>query len=405
MKKMVHLALCLLFFLLPTTSLVPAPKTYATNTFVTKVVSWYQAITDTTIDDLVKILSGTGTEVVFRGYFKYWINPQNEFQVLHETIDAVKARMPWVQFIGGVTASAFYPGDHWPNGTLVSSEEMKQMLLVLPNGAFVRHREDPDHYVYDITKPLARQFILSYAYSVVDAGFDSIWFDEVNYVQDCPTLTYAAAWHEMVSAVKSYAMTKYGKQVDMSMNGDSLHTIGSDKVKCVWPYQDFLTVSMNMETVKSGTMRDDWAAYKAQVMQVYGYLPTILYFIDYNPLVTLASQPTNTQIKLLNLFYDTSVKEQVIPIFPLHYGTAYDAQLEGTYDTIKQLAATISTVHTITTTTTATETSTETTAITTTTTGTARLGSATPLDLVLLTAVVVMAAAFAVSRRRRAQPK
>jgi len=379
---------------LPTTAI---PQTNSVDISNGKVVSFYQSILDSSIDGMIRVLSDTGTEIVFRGYFKYRGASPSEFQQLRETIDGVKARLPWVQFIGGITASAFNPGDYWPNGTRVSAEQLKQILWLLPSGAFAHHYEDLDMYVMDITKPLARQFILAYAYKLVDAGFDSLWFDEVTYIpwilneQDNPNPNYVAAWHQMVAAVKDYALTKYNKTLLVSMNGDWLKTSGA---RTPWPYQDFLTVSVNLDTVKSGKMQDDWAAYKAQVKRVYGYTPTILYFIDYTPLVALASQPTTAQIKLLKLFYETSIREQVIPVFPLHYGLTYDAKWQGTYDTIKQLAGTISTVHTLT--------SVYTSTTTVTTTMPAKTSPpVTALDLGLVALVIAMGIALAVLKRNK----
>ena len=403
MKKLARVAFCVLIFLLSTIGEVPAPKVHAANTmFAGKVVSWYQRVTDTAIDDLVGVLSDTGTEIVFRGYFKYWITPEYEFPELTAVIAAVKTTLPWVQFIGGVSASAFQPGDYWPNGTHVTADQMKQMLWILPNGTYAHHIEDPQLYVLDIAKPLARQFVISYSYKMIDAGFDMLWFDEINYIQDRPIEPYLTAWHEIASSVKDYAMSKYGRILPVSINGDALYLIGSEDTKSVWPYQDFLTVSIRKDTVRTGKMLDDWASYKAEVMQVYGMLPPILYFIDNDKLDVLASQSTSTQIKLLELWYDTAVREQVTPVFTLHYGDTYDALREGTYDAMKELTNSISTVHTVTTTYSVPFISTTTTTTTATITETRTPGLfQNPFDVALVVVVGVLGLAVIVLMFRK----
>jgi len=88
----------------------------------------------------------------------------------------------------------------------------------------------------------------------------------------------------------------------------------------------------------------------------------------------------------------------VIPVFPLHYGFTYDAKLQGTYDTIEQLAGTISTVHTLT----SVYTSTSLSTTTVTTTMPAKTSSpVTALDLGLVALVIAMGIALAVLKRNK----
>ena len=415
-----RLTLSLVFLALATLSVIPPSHSHANSSYTAgarKVGSLYEEIADTNIDELIHRLSDTGTEIVFRGYFKYWIVPPYRFELVRESIATVKARLRWVEFIGGISASAFVPGDHWPNGTYVSPDEKRQMLWMLPNGTFAHHIEDTQLYVLDISKPMARQFILAYSYNLLDLGFDSIWFDEPDYVPhesdvygiplQTPYSDYVAAWHEIVTAVKVYGLTKYGEQVPVSMNGDWMKTIGSGRVKPVWPYQDYLTVSVNIDTINSGEMRDDWTAYKAEVTRVYGYLPQIFYFMDDGPLVALAFKSTSAQIKLIRLFDKTAAQEQVSPIYPLHLGFTYDAEWEGTYDTIRQLANNISTVHTVTTTYSVPFISTTTTTTTATTTESKTptlLENPFELALVVVVGVLGLAVIVLIFRKRDRKP-
>jgi len=89
---------------------------------------------------------------------------------------------------------------------------MKQILWILPNGAFAHHNYGPDMYVMDITRRLTRQFILAYAYKLVDAGFDSLWFDQVTYIpgilndQDNPNPNFGGMASDRRQGLRPYKL-------------------------------------------------------------------------------------------------------------------------------------------------------------------------------------------------------
>jgi len=310
-----------------------------------RVVSLYESILGTDVDTLIRILSETRTDTVFRAYFRWNPDTPSTYSKLQSVVSNIHASLPQVTLMGGLTAAAFTPVDHWPNGATLSAEEVRNIAWTLPNGETARHVTDPSKYVFDITKPLARQFILAYAYQLVDAGFGSLFFDEVNYIPyhgRQANAPYVNAWQQIASSLKNYALTKHGKTLPVAMNGGW---------STVWPCQDFITVSVSMATMTSQVMRDNWDDFKNRVMQVHGHLPQIMYFIDWGgiptPLSTFASLSQNEQIKMIRLLHETSLREHILFVYPIHGGVIaknpikkYDAIQQGTYDTIKQLTTT-----------------------------------------------------------------
>jgi hypothetical protein len=338
-----------------------------------KVVSYYQSILDTDSAILTRLLSNTGTEVVFRGYFRWGKEDPNIYSVLATRISEIKTRMPWIHLVGAITASAFVDGDYWPNGTVVSLDAKRQMLWTLPNGTMPRHFADPSRsYVLDISKPLAREFILQYAYRLIDAGFDSLWFDEVQFIpwdsvwayrlSQISEQPYIAAWKDIVSAVKDYSRSKYGRELPVSLNGGWVIPKGYCCLPNVWPYQDFITISVSLTTLQSQSIQDDWAGYKANIIKAYGHLLPIITWLDDGkpptPIFIFGNLPRDAQISMLQLIHETSLREDILFAYPLHGGVmsnylsppynfvVYDAIKQGTYDAIQQLASSISPITT-----------------------------------------------------------
>jgi len=100
----------------------------------------------------------------------------------------------------------------------------------------------------------------------------------------------------------------------------------------------------------SSLIQDDWATYRARVEQTYGYLPQIMVWMEPgemglpSPLHAFMGLNLENQIKMLNLLYGASIKENFTFVFPLHLISfvhsilyRYDALQEGTYPTIKQM--------------------------------------------------------------------
>jgi hypothetical protein len=219
----------LVVLLLGICSLSLIPQLPTSNSSDVKVVSLYESIIDTDIPTLTRMLEETHTDVIFRAYFRGFhrnLDP-GDYSKLAKTIREIKASLPWIQVMGGITCSAiYYPGDYWPNLTLVSASAAKQMFFVLPNGSLGHHSSSFPWPVLDISKPLARGFIQAYAYRLIDAGIDSLFFDEVDII---PKITpryglnlseqpYVEGWTEIVQAVKDYAQRVYGKRLLVTLN-------------------------------------------------------------------------------------------------------------------------------------------------------------------------------------------
>jgi hypothetical protein len=327
-----------------------------------KVVSLYESITDTDVSTLIGILEATRTDLIFRAYFRGFARGLNssDYSKLASTIKEVRAQLPWIQVMGGITCSVvYYPGDYWPNGTLINQNDAKQMFWLLRNGSPAHHPSFP-WPVLDITKPLARQFIEKYVYRFVDAGIDSIFFDEVDiipntafrYGLNISEQPYIESWKQIVESVKDYARRQYGRTLLVTLNTGYVNLRGEPPIG-VWPNQDFISVSFNTETIRTGSIQDDWNGFKAQVERAYGRLLPIMAFIDWGggetPLSIFASLPRLQQIKLLKLLHDTARSEDLLLVYPLHGGAmngsithfdadnTYDAIKQRTYDTILQL--------------------------------------------------------------------
>jgi hypothetical protein len=349
------LALCILF---------PAQVTHSFDWSRVRVVSLYESITDTSTSTLISVLRATHTDFVFRAYFRGFQRDLNttDYDRLVYQISAIKAALPGIQVMGGISCSVvYYPGDYWPDGRLISQTESRQMFWILPNGHMA---EDPAYRwpVLDITKPLARQFIEAYAFKLIDAGVDSILFDEVNIVPESAShyglsisdVPYIAAWEQIMSSVKAYAMREYGKGLFVTLNTGYVNKVGGPPPE-IWPYQDFITVGINPDTIRTGSITDDWSGLKAQVTGVYGRVLPIMAFIDWGPgeapLSIFASLSQARQISMLKLLYNTAANQSFYLVYPVRGGAingllsytgynnnTYDAVKEGTFNTIVQLS-------------------------------------------------------------------
>jgi hypothetical protein len=304
-----------------------------------KVVSLYETIFDDDVQVIAKELADTGTDVVFRAY---WGSddalgrvPIDQSQKLAFRIMEIKHQLPSINIMGGLTGTSFYEDGWWPNGTTISEDSIKQMSLVLQNGATPRFYGNP---VLDIRKPLARQFLLAWTYAQLDAGVDSIFFDYIDYAShltsDAPESSFITAWQTIASSVKEYATTKLARQVAVTVGGGP-----------IWPDQDFLTKSVKLETIEQQKITDDWSRYKAQIQSVYGKIPPVMIFIDWGgaktPMEVFVKFPTQQQISMLRLLSASCVEERFLFVYPLYKGHLYDAVSQGTYDAIRELTSEI----------------------------------------------------------------
>jgi len=331
-----------------------------------KVVSLYESILDTDEQTLTRILADTGTEVVFRAYFQVagpgGTNTHDPI-VLRDTIEYVRARLPWVHLMGGVDAYGYCGWSLPANGS--------EFLYVVGNGHMPK--EAPNCWDLDIAKPAARKIVLDMAYTQIDAGFDSLFFDCLDCLAGTFNLNvnpYMEAWRQIASAVKDYAQTEYGREIQVCVN-----TAWDARI---WPYQDFISLGLTgtgAEMIKNQKLQIDWGTIKRNIKNVYGRLLPIMFFLDWgsyeeSPMVALANLPREDQVKVIALLHDTALREGLLFVYPLHGGDimtyaqieqgqpwrVYDAIEQGTYDAMKQLTSTISTVHTMTVTATSTDT-------------------------------------------------
>ncbi|HUK50703.1 MAG TPA: hypothetical protein VLV18_06685, partial [Terriglobales bacterium] len=160
-------------------------------------------------------------------------------------------------------------------------------------------------------------------------------------------------------------------------------------------------------TIASGRMLDDWTSYKIMVKSVYGHLIPIMYWLDGAQILALASQSTSTQIATLRMLHETSLQENVLFVYPLYIRGYYDALGEGTYDALKELTNSISTVHTVTTSYSVPFISTTTTTTTTMITETkppALLENPFDAALIVVVGVLVLAVIVPIFRKRDRKP-
>lgn len=356
-----------------------------------KVVSQYYPIIDGDKESLVRILAETGTEMVFHAYYAIpgaTGHDHGRPSLIASTIGYVKDRMPWVVFEGAIDAYDYCTAN--PDLSAVYAEAVKQ------------YKEGfSGCYPLDPIKAKAQQLIINVAMSLIDAGVDLLHFDLIDGVPAFYHLDmepYIAAWKQIASAVKDYAHNKYGKDVEVSIN----NSIGQGYV---WPYQDYLALGLagveGAGMIQTQNMRVNWIGEKAQIVNVYGWLPPLLFFLDYGspehetPMTALASLSRERQIAVLDMLHAMALAQKVMFVYPLHGGRIcvdpscdlqYDAIEQGTYDAIKELTNNISSVHTMT----VTATSTETLRTTVTENSTiAMLGQGTVADPLIFSAVVL----------------
>jgi hypothetical protein len=346
----------------------PPPQTKVVDIPSAKVVSLYESVFDTDVATLTRVLAETGTEVVFRGFFK-WGKENLTDPRGADRIKEIKSAVPGIHIMGGITCAHFVDGDHWPNGTIVSADQKRQMLWILPNGTIPRYFGDSANaYVLDISKPIAIQFILQNSYKLIDIGFDSFFFDEVSLIPRSSgglglgrisEEPYLAAWKMISASVKAYARTTYGKELPVTLNNGNVNAIGENRWSAsrYWPYQDFISIGITMQTVETQSIQDDWAGFKAALTQAYGHILPTMIFIDWgtppSPMSLLGKLRVEQQVRMLTMLHETAAREGLLFVYPIHGGEithdpydAYDAREHGTYDTIRQLTNTLAGTYT-----------------------------------------------------------
>jgi len=210
-----------------------------------KVATLYEKVTDRevnsgrSIEDTVKMLKGTQTDMIFRGFW-IWNAPMPEspdnippeiinyaaerlnikpeqvpeairrtgfsYEELRNTIAAIKKEMPGVIFVGAIPAQTvgridmnpiigkvLSTEDTWAmaldpkkwdinfeyNGKIITKEDLQQ-LKASNNQETFRNGYDyrlANGYFPDITNPNFQELFLSWAQKQIDSGADAIWID------------------------------------------------------------------------------------------------------------------------------------------------------------------------------------------------------------------------------------
>jgi len=325
-----------------------------------KVVSLFQDYAiNHPAEDSVRILRDTSTELVFRGFFRWNHRGSSLETKLATALADIKRELPNIHFMGTVSARAFVIGDTWPDGTPLSSEVMKQIVLTLPDGT-VWKTPDTEEPVIDISKPLARTYIIKWTELQVDAGIDAVFFDEVEYAAmrkiEMGLLgdisAYYDYWKNIVSETKSYAATKYGKDLLVTLNQGWINTFGDKPYMDIWPYQDFISISFSLKTIsllqRDAFPQDDWEALRARISKVYGHQLPIISFLDWGigpdtPFGLFAASPVDQQKRMLKALHDSALRNGVLFPYPVaggaeSVGLEYDSTEDGTYETIRFLS-------------------------------------------------------------------
>lgn len=331
-----------------------APSRSGVDWSQVNVVTIYQLFSGDTLPvnlaDFTGILAETATDLVWHALYLSPSDhaPSATLSAFTEEIKYVKARLPWVLFQGVVDAYDYCAQTPDPGIVYSTSHDYWAGY--------------PGCYALDIAKPKGTQVVIQFAEYLVDAGVDLLHFDCVNCLPGAYNLDrgpYINAWKQIASFVKDYARNRYGKDIPVTINNAGLLFGG-----VVFPDQDYLDLALAGEEttrmVKAESFSIPWGQIKSAIMRTYRHLPPTIIFLDTggpnDPMPAFASLPKSEQIKELTMLHSIALKEGAHFAYPLYglgeipYGQnfnvegQYDAIRHGTYDTIKQLANSISTI-------------------------------------------------------------
>jgi hypothetical protein len=329
-----------------------------------------------TLTDIIAMLKETHTKILFRSFFtrpgRLWRSTdgrRTELEEYGEAIRRIKDAIPGMHMMGGISCRLIRPGPQdllWPgNGSAVTEEQYRRMIWILPNGTIPSAGTEgaaPLYLNLDIMKPEARDFIVEWTKLQVDAGVDSVYFDEPEVVamrkKSLGLLTdvsdYYIYWKDIVERVKGYAKNQYGRELLVTANSNRVAKSGEvTKTPPPWPFQDFLHVSFREEDFTTLSIQDDWTSYKRLVRDTYDHDIPILAFLDFgfgstSPLPRLARLSVMNQIQMLRRLNQSCKENGVVFVYPMHGGYVwldnmmkYDCIAAGTYDAIRELALSI----------------------------------------------------------------
>jgi len=199
----------------------------------TKVVCWYQSITDykafnRTIDDVISHLKETNTDFIFRAFWKYKVIPETcselplnqrktcekagySYENFEKSVNEIKKEIPSIIISAGIPTERIDINEYNPiTGKKYTKEELWEMALdpakwniINPKsgklitkkqfqfnrgkllGSFPPDWDSPSDYDWqkayayypDITNPEFQKLQLSWAKKMIDSGADAIWID------------------------------------------------------------------------------------------------------------------------------------------------------------------------------------------------------------------------------------
>ncbi len=353
-----------------------------------KVASLYERVTDgaiinRSIEEVIDLLRETGTDFIFRGFWRWSPCPNKceqllslrakqrckftgySYEHLKNVISKIKAEIPNVIFCGAIPSQIIHKGVVWnpeteevirypetwklaldPQklGINVSKErfqcEFGKTHLWVPRDLDCRFY-DPENvtaYFPDLTNPKFQELLLSWAERQIDAGADAIWIDmlftqskilakitkDINH----PAVkeSYEAAC-KIVDEIHRYGDAK-GRYV----------YVGSWATAAMYPYPppnlDFVTSSPSAKEIMEMKLDGEkWDEKLKAVKQKFGDIP-VFAFIDWaattkTPLGVFSQKLSKEEQKVFLEIADSFFTERgVIFIYPVHGGTmGVDAEI------------------------------------------------------------------------------
>jgi len=340
----------------------------------------------------IQVLAPMRVDFVLRGYLKWghcpdwwpygysqlptWqygrvlpCNYQGVMQSLNQLsvlIAQLKHDRPNLIFGAAITTAVVDPQDTWPDGTPLSRNDLREMY-----GYDKKHDTIPFQtgYLMDMNSKTTQRFITGWTEKLIDAGVDSIFFDEIGRYQTLLLTKYGytnatamfaqvyASYGGIVNAVKSYAASR-GKSILASYNNNadilasaSFYQIVSPAV--VFANVDFVIASLSIHDFGTATPQptEDWVSVKNFIRQGVRHDLPIVTFLDWAgtcascQLYKFAHLSQQQQIHFLQAVQANTKANGVLFAFPVWggddqlYPDKYDSVRAGTYDTMVTLSS------------------------------------------------------------------
>ncbi len=332
----------------------PGFKTYETikktreNLLSVKVACWYQSITDyksfnRTIDDVISHLKETGTDFIFRAFWKYKVIPETcsdlplnqrkrcekagySYENFEKSVNEIKKEIPFLIISAGIPTERIDVNEYDPiTGKKYTKEELWEMALdpgkwSIKNpkterlitkeqfqfnrgkllGFFPSGWKSPSDYDWqnvsayypDITNPEFQKLQISWAKKMIDSGADAIWIDmlfaQARMFYELTKNPYHPAVKESYKAALKQIdeIHKYGREKGKYIyvgGWTNFLEIKDKNGKLAYPVPDFdFVVNMIWENeVKSKNLFEGrWNTFFRKVKKYLGDNTLILVFMD-----------------------------------------------------------------------------------------------------------------------------